>query len=59
MYEFLVGIPPFNADSVPETFENIKNLKIEWPEIGNVDDGDKISPEAADLIQKLLNLDYK
>jgi len=34
MYEFLVGLPPFNADSVEEIFENIKSLRMEWPEIG-------------------------
>lgn len=34
MYEFLVGLPPFNADSVDEIFDNIKNLRMEWPEIG-------------------------
>lgn len=34
MYEFLVGLPPFNADSVEEIFDNIKNLRMEWPEIG-------------------------
>lgn len=75
MYEFLVGLPPFNADSVEEIFDNIKNLRMEWPEIGkfilnflscveskitnfssttfpgDIEDGDKISPEAADLIK--------
>lgn len=35
MYEFLVGLPPFNADSVEEIFDNIKHLRMEWPEIGN------------------------
>ena len=36
MYEFLVGLPPFNADSVEEIFDNIKNLRMEWPEIGKI-----------------------
>ena len=31
---------------------------MEWPEIGDPEDGDKISPEAADLIKKLLETDY-
>lgn len=35
MYEFLVGLPPFNADSVEEIFDNITHLRMEWPEIGN------------------------
>ncbi len=51
MYEFLVGLPPFNADSVELIFDNIRNLRMEWPEIGDPEDGDKISPEAADLIK--------
>ncbi|KAL4464873.1 hypothetical protein ABPG74_011434 [Tetrahymena malaccensis] len=59
MYEFLVGLPPFNADSVEEIFDNIKNLRMEWPEIGDINDGDKISPEAYDLIKRLLNPNYK
>ncbi|EGR32878.1 protein kinase domain protein [Ichthyophthirius multifiliis] len=58
MYEFLVGLPPFNADTVEQIFDNIKNLNMEWPEIGDPEDGDKISPEAADLIKKLLETDY-
>lgn len=53
MYELLVGIPPFNDESVPKIFENIKNHKIEWPDIGYEEDC--ISPEAYDLISKLLN----
>ena len=27
--------------------------------LGDIEDGDKISPEAADLIKQLLNLNYK
>lgn len=53
LYEFLVGIPPFNDDSVEKVFSNIKNMKMEWPNIGHGDDC--ISPEAADLIKKLMN----
>ena len=34
MYEFLVGIPPFNDDTVDKIFSNIVESKIEWPEIG-------------------------
>lgn len=36
MYEFLVGLPPFNADSVEEIFDNITHLRMEWPEIGRI-----------------------
>ncbi len=55
LYQFLVGIPPFCGETIEEVFDNIENLRIEWPSIGYEDDC--ISPEAADLIQKLLNPD--
>lgn len=48
LFEFLAGYPPF-ADETPELiFRNILNHDIEWPLEG-------ISPEARDLIVKLLN----
>jgi hypothetical protein len=34
MYEFLVGIPPFNDDSIQKIFNNIIEGNIEWPEVG-------------------------
>jgi len=55
LYQFLVGIPPFCGETIEEVFDNIENLRIEWPSIGYEEDC--ISPEAADLIQKLLNPD--
>jgi len=57
LYELLVGIPPFNASTVEEIFENINKMKIEWPPIG--DGEDCICPYAVDLIKKLLNPDPK
>lgn len=30
MFEFLVGIPPFNAETMEETFDNIRRLNIPW-----------------------------
>ena len=36
LYELLVGVPPFNDDSKECIFENILNLKLEWPPIGTV-----------------------
>ncbi|KRX01089.1 Protein kinase-like domain [Pseudocohnilembus persalinus] len=57
IYELVCGIPPFNADTVEKIFENITNLKIDYPEIGY--DEDEMSPECQDLIQKLLNLDHE
>lgn len=49
LYEFLCGVSPFNGSSVQETFQNILQRNISWPE--------DMSPEARDLIDKLLALD--
>lgn len=57
MYELLIGIPPFNDESVPKIFDNIVNHRIEWPEIGYEEDC--ISFEAHDIIKKLLDPNYK
>lgn len=50
MFEFLYGIPPFNADEAEEVFENILARKIHWPEGME----DEVSPAAKDLINQLL-----
>ncbi|KAI0016461.1 hypothetical protein F4780DRAFT_682476 [Xylariomycetidae sp. FL0641] len=52
MFEFLYGIPPFNASEPEQVFENILNRRIMWPE-----DEDIVSPEAKDLMNKLLCID--
>ena len=54
VYELIVGLPPFNAESIQEIWENIRNCKIEWPNIGYSEDC--MSPEAQDLIKKLLEV---
>jgi serine/threonine protein kinase len=36
MYEMIVGIPPFHDDTRDAVYDNILNLRIEWPDIGNV-----------------------
>jgi len=56
MYELLVGVPPFNDDSIEKIFDNILNMRMEWPNIGYEEDC--ITPEAHDLISKLLTSDY-
>ncbi len=56
MYEMLVGIPPFNDDSIEKIFDNILNMRIEYPPIG--DEEGCISKDAYDLISNLLNPDY-
>ena len=57
LFEFLTGIPPFNDDTPEKIFENISNLKIEWDQISIGYEDDQMTPQAADLIKKLLNLD--
>ncbi len=54
LYEFLVGIPPFNDETPDEIFENILNLRIGWPE-GN----EALSQDAMDAIMGFLTLDPK
>lgn len=54
LFEFLVGIPPFNADTRELVFENIKNLNIPWSDISIGDGEDSVSLHAYDLINKLL-----
>ncbi|KAL1841377.1 hypothetical protein VTJ49DRAFT_7107 [Mycothermus thermophilus] len=53
MFEFLYGIPPFHASEVDKVFENILARRIQWPD----EDEDEVSPEAKDLINKLLCMD--
>ncbi|GAB1311435.1 rim15, signal transduction response regulator [Madurella fahalii] len=50
MYEFLYGIPPFHASEADKIFENILARRIHWPDPSE----DEVSPEAKDLINKLL-----
>lgn len=68
MYEFLVGIPPFNDETPERIFQNILSLEITWPKIGKREllavislgyDEDAITPEAKDLMDKLLDPDYE
>lgn len=53
LYEFLYGIPPFHASEPDQVFENILARRIHWPPEGE----DEVSPEAKDLINKLLCID--
>lgn len=46
MYELLVGIPPFYADTKEELFDNIQNAKLKIPNF--------LSPPARDLLSRLL-----
>ncbi|KAJ6748115.1 SERINE/THREONINE-PROTEIN KINASE [Salix purpurea] len=49
LYEMLVGIPPFNAETPQQIFDNIMNRDIPWPRIP-----EEMSFDACDLIDKLL-----
>ena len=55
LFEFLYGYPPFHAGTPDEVFENILARRISWPDDDDLD----ISPEAKDLMNKLLCLDPK
>jgi len=49
LYEFLVGVPPFETESHSATYRRIQRVDIRWP--------DGISDDAKDLIGKLLKKD--
>ncbi|KAK4942256.1 rim15, signal transduction response regulator [Elasticomyces elasticus] len=53
LFEFLYGVPPFNAETTEQVFDNILNRRIAWPD----DEDFEVSPEAKDLINKLIQLD--
>ena len=50
LFEFLLGYPPFNADTPDQVFENILNRRINWPDEAE----ELVSPEAMDLMNKLM-----
>ncbi len=54
LYEFIYGYPPFHDDSVDKVFDNILSRRIEWHE-----DVVEVSPEARDLMEKLMCTDSK
>ena len=53
LYEFIVGVPPFHDETIDKIFTNIVKKNMQWPNIGYEEDC--MTPEAADLIGKLLN----
>eukprot|EP01112_Ceratiomyxa_fruticulosa_P007609 TRINITY_DN1976_c0_g2_i3.p1 TRINITY_DN1976_c0_g2~~TRINITY_DN1976_c0_g2_i3.p1 ORF type:complete len:1074 (-),score=203.93 TRINITY_DN1976_c0_g2_i3:294-3515(-) len=52
LFEFITGVPPFNAETPNLVFENIIQRSMTWPEVP-----DGMSHEAYDLISKLLCVD--
>lgn len=59
LFEFLVGVPPFNDETIEKIFENIINHRIPWEQIEVGYEENQISPEAKDLIDKLIKRDPK
>ncbi|KAG8638492.1 hypothetical protein MANES_14G034300v8 [Manihot esculenta] len=49
LFELLVGIPPFNAETPQQIFDNIMNRDIPWPRVP-----EEMSCEAYDLIDGFL-----
>ncbi|KAI5077917.1 hypothetical protein GOP47_0007741 [Adiantum capillus-veneris] len=49
LFEFITGLPPFNAEHPQIIFDNILNRKIPWPRVP-----EDMSEDAKDLIDKLL-----
>ncbi|XP_038686780.1 probable serine/threonine protein kinase IRE isoform X2 [Tripterygium wilfordii] len=49
LFELLVGMPPFNAETPQQIFDNIVNRNIPWPKIP-----EEMSYETSDLVNKLL-----
>lgn len=58
IFEFLVGSPPFNDDTPDLIYDNIKRLNIPWDQIKIGYGEDCLTPEAKDLITRLLTLDH-
>ncbi|GEQ66748.1 hypothetical protein JCM33374_g411 [Metschnikowia sp. JCM 33374] len=59
LFEFLYGYPPFHASTPEKVFQNILNGAIDWPPLSEEEDMEFCTPEAKDLIKKLLTLDYE
>lgn len=55
VYEFLTGALPFQAKTTLEVFKRIKARDIKYPPVGRGED--QMSPEAHDLIERLLTTD--
>lgn len=57
LFEFLVGIPPFNDQTIDKIFENIRYHRIPWNDIEIGDEPNMLSFVAYDLLTKLLEPD--
>lgn len=55
IYEFLTGALPFQANTALDVFNRIKARDLKYPNVGRGEDD--MSPEAHDLIERLLTVD--
>ncbi len=56
LFEFLLGYPPFHADTPERVFQNILNRRIDWPKEDDLI-SQEVSEDAKDLIGRLICLD--
>ena len=59
LYEFIVGTPPFNADTPKAIFHNVVNKEVEWPpdEAFVESELDPPTSELKDFVHRLLMKD--
>ena len=57
LFEFLIGIPPFNDALVETIFDNIKNRRIPWESIPIGEEEGSIGVNAKNIIDQLLEID--
>ena len=57
VFQFLTGAKPFTDDTVELLFAKVLRRELVWPPVGTEED--MMSPEAYDLINKLLDLNPK
>lgn len=54
LYLLLIGLPPFNGNSLEELFDNIKNKPVNFDEPAFK----SLSDDVKDILSKLLEKDY-
>lgn len=59
LFEFLFGYPPFHADTPDKVFKNILKGEIDWPPLTEEAMLEICSPDAKDLIERLLTVNLE
>lgn len=59
LFEFIVGVPPFNDETPERIFDNIVNNRFDWSQIKIGYEEDSMTPEAKEVILGLLEMDSK